>query len=436
MKIMIDGHNLGLKEPTGIGVYASNLACCLNKMEHDVSILYSMKTRSSRFPNNVSFFQKLALEGESPSSGLSNLIYQGLPYYVSYFLRQGVRPKRIQTEFEILNKSLSRKLPENTTPYNLAQIYRTSQAFSALTGKSIPLGVPYGIDKLDVFHSTLPLPISKGAFKKVVTLHDLIPIKLPHSTAINLKHYAKIIKASLQDADIIFSVSEQTKKDAIEIFGIDEEKIYVTFQASVIPPSIKDMSDTEIQVTLDLYNLKKMKYFIFYGAIEPKKNVLRLLQAFVKSNTDCKLVVLGKNGWLFDQEEAFFRKALYNKELREKIVRVEYSHFIEVMTLLKGARALVFPSLYEGFGLPVLEAMQIGTPVITSNQGSLPEIAGDAAHFVDPYSISDIKNAIEKYSSNSKQLHNMTLSGYRQSEKFNEKEYKKKLSLGYEYLFK
>ena len=164
-----------------------------------------------------------------------------------------------------------------------------------------------------------------------------------------------------------------------------------------------------------------------------KKNVLRLLQAFVNARTECKLVVVGKNGWLFEEEEKFFENHRFSK----RIVRIPYSDFLSIINLLKGARALVFPSLYEGFGLPVLEAMQIGTPVICSNAGSLPEVGGNAAHYIDPYSIHDITASIEKFSSkDDDDLNKMRLLGLDQAKKFSKDEYKNRLSSGYKKVFK
>lgn len=438
MKIMLDAHNLGLKEPTGIGVYAYNLAKNLQVLQHDVSALYSMRCGSSSFPYNSIFFQKLATEGETDSSGILRWAYHGIPYYCSHFLGLGRQAKPINSEFELINNGLSRKLPTGVTPYNLPYLYRVSQAFAAISRRSLRLQVP----NIDVLHLTLPLPIIAKNVKKVVTIHDLIPLKLPLSTTVNLKHYNEIMKASLRDADLIFSVSQQSKNDLVEIYRIPENKIHVTYQSSFIPDVLLSMSEQEMEPTLERYNLKYKKYFIYYGAIEPKKNVLRLLQAFSRARTDCKLVVLGKNGWLFEHEEKFFTTQNYHTEYKKSyqrgyepnIVRIPYSDFNSLMTLLKGARALVFPSLYEGFGLPVLEAMQMGTPVITSRCGSLPEVAGDAAHYIDPYSVEDIKNAIEKYSTNESELLSMAVAGYKQSKQFSEEKYREKLVSGYDKL--
>lgn len=433
---MLDAHNLGLKEPTGIGVYAHNLAVNLQVLQHEVSALYSMREGNSSFPHNAIFYQKLAIEGEADSSGILRWAYHGMPYYLNHLLGSGRSPKPVTAEFDLVNQGSARKLPAGVKPYNLPYLYRVSQAFAALSGRPLSLKMP---DHIDVLHLTLPLPITAKKVKKVVTVHDLIPLKLPLSTAVNLKHYSKIIKASLRDADLIFSVSQQSKNDLIEIYKIPENKIHVTYQSSFIPDELLNLSEQEVAPILKRYNLQHKKYFIYYGAIEPKKNVLRLLQAFSRAQTDCKLVVLGKNGWLYEQEEKFFSAQEENRKYQSDneidIVRIPYSDFNSMMTLLKGARALVFPSLYEGFGLPVLEAMQMGTPVITSHCGSLPEIAGDAAYYVDPYSVEEIKGAIERFSSNDSELQEMAASGYKQAEQFSEQKYRENIVSGYDKLF-
>ncbi|TNH06231.1 glycosyltransferase family 4 protein [Testudinibacter sp. TR-2022] len=438
MKIMIDGHNLGLKEFTGIGVYASNLATNLQTLGHDISILYSMYSGSEKFPENIEFYQKLATEGEAASSGILKWAYHGFPYYLSQLFGKGLTPKKVQTNIQLINQGLNRKIPNGATPYNLPHFFRVSQAFSAISAKNLNVN----LTGMDVLHLTLPLPISARGVKKVVTVHDLIPLKLPLSTSVNISHYANILKSSLKDADLIFTVSNQSKLDLIEIMNIPDEKIHVTYQSSFIPNNLLNLPQERIETVLENYNLKYKKYFIFYGAVEPKKNVLRLLQAFSKANTDCKLVVLGKNGWLYEQEEKFFDAQRYNqkynqdaeKRFNPKIIRIPYSDFSEMMTLLKGANSLIFPSLYEGFGLPVLEAMQMGIPVITSNTSCLPEVAGNAAFYVDPYSIDDIINAIETLSSDNALLSKLSSLGLEQAQNFSEEKYQENLAAGYNLL--
>lgn len=429
IRVLLDGHNLGLKQPTGIGTYVLNLSECLQSLGFDLSVLYSMNTDRYGSTKDASFFQKIVNEGESGSTGIFRWGYHAAPYVFNFLFRKGIGINSINPADKFILDGFTRKIPSGASIGNLPHIFRVSQALAALTAKGTPI-TPSENFHFDILHLTMPLPLAKGRFKKIVTLHDLIPLKLPQSTNVNLKHYLNIINASTDDADLIFAVSEQTKRDAIDLLGIKENKIHVTYQSSNLPDELRNLSREEILPLLESYGLETDKYFIYYGAIEPKKNVLRVLNAFVKSNTDCKLVIVGKNGWLFDDVEMFFE----NQKYRNRIIRLPYADFVDLMYLLKGARALLFPSLYEGFGLPALEAMQIGTPVITSNSGSLPEVCGNVAHYVDPYSINDIKNAIELYSDSGDQLDSMKQLGFVQSLKFSKAEYQKRVAAGYSLL--
>jgi glycosyltransferase involved in cell wall biosynthesis len=127
-------------------------------------------------------------------------------------------------------------------------------------------------------------------------------------------------------------------------------------------------------------------YFLYFGAIEPKKNLARIVEAYLASGATQPLIVVGGRAWLDEDETALMHQARRNKQVRKKkILLWDYMPFSLLVALIRGARGTIFPSLYEGFGLPVLESMSLGTPVITSTGGSLPEVAGDAALMVDPY---------------------------------------------------
>ena len=444
MKILIDGHNLGLKEPTGIGVYAKNLANCLNSLNHEVSVLYginhSFKWWLDYDSQCASFYQKLFIKGEESAKGFIRRPFSFFRFLPNCIFGLGISSTKVGfPSYKIDLKGIEKKLPPNIVPYNSPNIFRSAQAFAAVTGRSFPLSKPK--NGLDVLHLTLPLPIKKSSkFKKVVTVHDVIPLKIPESTSINLKQYQKILKASIRDADQIFCISERTKLDLMEVLKIKEDKIHLTSQMSFIPEIIKDFPDKFLEPLLGSYKLKRNKYFIFYGAIEPKKNVLKIISAFKNSHSDSKLVIVGKNGWLFDKEQKIFDEIQMgfksNNNFYKRILRIPYLEFLDLMILLKGARALIFPSRYEGFGLPILEAMQMGVPVITSNMAPMNEVGGDAPYYVDPYSTLDLISAIEKFSESDNYLREFKLKGLKQAEKFSKEKYLKKLELGYKKLFK
>ena len=436
MKILIDGHNLALKEPTGVGIYARNLAFQLSTLNHDVSILYGINHKNipwlSKESQRNSFYRQLINVGEEPSKGYHKWAFYLCFYLKNILLNKGVSPETI--ELNKVSSILKEKIPTNSNIFNLINIFRVSQAFSAVTGLSIPLDQPVQFKDIDVFHSTMPLPLrKKNSFKKVVTLHDLIPLKLSKSIRVNVSFYRKILRASLKDADLIFSISEQTKLDAIELLGINPEKIHVTYQTSYIPKRLRNLSKETINSVIRNYGLCPYKYFLFYGTLEPKKNVYRFMKAFKDSNTDCKLVVVGKDGWRLEREKKYLD---YLKSIEfKKIIRIHYIDPFNLISLLKGCKALIFPSLYEGFGLPILEAMQLGVPVITSQKGSIPEIGGDAVHYIDPYSIQELKSAFEEFSYSETILNDLKIKGLSQSKKFSASNYRRRLEQGYNKLF-
>jgi glycosyltransferase involved in cell wall biosynthesis len=151
-----------------------------------------------------------------------------------------------------------------------------------------------------------------------------------------------------------------------------------------------------------VFRLGWKSYFLYFGAIEPKKNIGRLIEAYLASGVHGPLVIAGKLAWKAEQELRLLADGTLNyleqvdRHIlqRQRIRRIDYTPFPLLVALIRGARAVLFPSLYEGFGLPVLEAMQLGTPVMTSHGGALREVAGDAALLVDPYDTLAMAGAI------------------------------------------
>jgi glycosyltransferase involved in cell wall biosynthesis len=190
----------------------------------------------------------------------------------------------------------------------------------------------------------------------------------------------------------------------MQFFGVSEDRVTNTYQAINIPRRFLDTSlDQVTGMIANAFELDYEDYFLFVGAIEPKKNLSRLIDAYAASGTKRPLVIAGGLGWQYESDvekindERFLRYQLTGNVIspRRRIRHLSYVPFEQLVALIRGARALLFPSLYEGFGLPVLEAMQLGAPVMTSNVASLPEVAGDAAVLVDPLDIGDMARAIK-----------------------------------------
>lgn len=174
---------------------------------------------------------------------------------------------------------------------------------------------------------------------------------------------------------------------------------------------------------------------LFFGAIEPKKNVGRLIEAYLASKINTPLILVGKASWKSEPELRLLGDNVtrYHEQIDRQIftthsiLRVEYASFPLLVSLIKGAKAVLFPSLYEGFGLPVLESMQLGTPTLTSTESSLLEVAGDAAAFVDPYDVRDIAGAIRALDEDADLRASLSEKGRKQAALFSADAYRKRL---------
>ena len=175
---------------------------------------------------------------------------------------------------------------------------------------------------------------------------------------------------------------------------------------------------------------------MFFGAIEPKKNVGRMIEAFLSSGSELPLVIVGKQAWKSEEE----LKLLFDDHIRyqvqegsilrtkRKIILLDYAPFRLLISLIRGAKAALFPSLYEGFGLPALEAMKLGTPVMTSNTSSLPEVVGDAAITVDPYDVRAMVEAIRALDSDADLRGWLEQAGPRRAALFSAEQYERRLA--------
>ena len=249
------------------------------------------------------------------------------------------------------------------------------------------------IGQVDVFHSsdwTQPKLKSKST-KKVTTVHDLVAYLFPSSVHQKIistqKRRLNLVK---KEIDAIIVDSATTKEDVIKFLEINRQKI------SVIPLAasgiFKPQEDTKINDVIAKYKIKK-PYILSVGTQEPRKNIQKLLDVFgqiVSANPQFHLVLTGKYGWGPDLPAA--KQGFHSPE---KVIWTGYVPQEDLPVLYAGSRVFVYPSLYEGFGLPVLEAMACGTPVITSNNSSMAEIAKDAAILVDPRSEGQLTKAIE-----------------------------------------
>lgn len=250
----------------------------------------------------------------------------------------------------------------------------------------------------DVFLATDPNAVPRSRrFRTVAMLYDLIPLRLPEEY---LPRRARIGRANyawqlhrLRSADHLIAISDSTRRDAMELLGIEDRRISVVHLAvdrALFRPLGEEAARTAVRERFGV----ERPYFLYVGGVDARKNVARLVQAFEQAmdQFDAVLVMAGEPGPRGEQ----LRQRLEGSRAGSRIQWTGYVADHELPVLYSGALALVYPSLYEGFGLPALEAMSCGAPVITYALSSLPEVVGDAALLADPGSAADLAAALQK----------------------------------------
>lgn len=244
---------------------------------------------------------------------------------------------------------------------------------------------------VDLVHATDHLLPRLSQVKSVFTLHDLIFRFHPEThKPLNRWFLTLMMPHFLQAADAVIAVSECTKRDAVRLYGIDEAKIRVIYEG--VNPRFRLATPEAISGVRQKHGLPE-HFILSVGTIEPRKNLNTLLEAYRAlrhRGAQFKLVIVGKRGWLY---RGFFRR-LRELSLEDEIILPGFVPDEDLPALYSAADLFVFPSLYEGFGLPPLEAMACGTPVVTSDVSSLPEIVGDAAITIDPHNAQELAEAI------------------------------------------
>jgi glycosyltransferase involved in cell wall biosynthesis len=271
----------------------------------------------------------------------------------------------------------------------------THQPYARIFWEQFIQPVAVRTQKIDLLHSlAFVQPLVLG-LPSVVTLYDLSFLLFPASFhALNRLYLTLGTRFSVQRADHLIAISESTRRDAVRFFNVPPEKISVIHLGveSYFTPAADSTSVAEWRRTRGLPD----KFLLFVGTLEPRKNVPRLLRAFARVKKSArlphKLVIVGARGWLYADAE----RTIEAENLANEVIFAGHVDHRDLPDWYRAAEALVYPSLYEGFGLPPLEAMACGTPVVTSNASSLPEVVGDAGLTVDPQDDAGLADALAR----------------------------------------
>lgn len=279
-------------------------------------------------------------------------------------------------------------------------------------------------DVLFVPSHTLPLNVPK---RSVITIHDVAFKHLKNVYSFSEFHHLNwSTKMAVKHGTKIIVPSEATKKDLVKFFNCNPEKVVVIPHGFEKPKDVNVHEVMENSVIFKYFGITKAtKYALFVGRLENKKNLVRLVEAFAefsKTNPNYQLILAGKRGLGFEQ----IAKAVNKLKLAHKVIMPGYITEEEKAVLYKNCSFFVFPSLYEGFGFPLLEAFYYGKAVLCSGNSSLPEVGGDAAHYVNPQSVDEIAQGLNKLANDSKYVDNLVKKGHERLKIFNWKEAVKK----------
>lgn len=256
----------------------------------------------------------------------------------------------------------------------------------------VPLPADLFTGPIDVFHSPdFTLPPVRRRTRTLLTVHDLSFIRDPDSAVAVLRAYLKrVVPRSVARADHVLADSHATRADLIELYGTPADKITVLY--SGVSADFRPVTDlAALAAVRQRYGLGDAPFILAVGTLQPRKNYLRLIQAFARlPYGDLRLVIVGGRGWLY---EAIFAE-VERLRLTGRILFPGFARDDDLPTLYSAASVFAYPSLYEGFGLPILEAFACGTPVVTSTASSLPEVAGDGALSVPPADVEALANAL------------------------------------------
>lgn len=343
---------------------------------------------------NIGFDAKRAFHNNTGLGHYSRTLIRLLAYYYpehEYFLFNPKKSSRYNLKGNNLHEIVPTRFPDTL----MRAVWRSSWIKKDLIKT-----------KIDVYHGLsheIPFGIKKTGIKTVVTIHDLIPERYPGQyNPIDVKIYRRKFLYACQQADKIIAISDQTRQDIMEFYKIPGEKIEICYQSCspVFSVMVNEVEKKRISGKYDL----PPEFFLSVGSIVERKNLLNVCKAFflLRNELDIPLVVIGDGGKYKQQVKDFIlqhdleKKIIFLSENKNRNSDPGFLSTDDLAVIYQLAIAMIYPSFFEGFGLPVLEALCSRLPVITSNVSCLPEVGGPGSYYVDPNSAAAIAEGIKK----------------------------------------
>jgi glycosyltransferase involved in cell wall biosynthesis len=425
--ILFDGYNIGLATGTGISTYTRGLIGAASSLGMETGVLFGEQAafRADPVAREIEFF----------NVRLSESRFARLARRASSAARMlsGHAMQEIEATGMVDRTPLRQRLPPCDRIFNSRNLFTSAYAKHKFFGRFTQIA---NTARHSIAHWTFPVPLSLRNAVNIHTILDIIPLKLPYATADDKQKYLHLIGDICKKTDRIVTISETSKRDILANFNIHESKVHNAYLPVAIPKSLlaEDIRTVASSV-YGAYGLKKGEFILAYGTIEYRKNIGRLIQAYLASGLEAPLVIVGKDGYRADEE----LKALGNPGLsyfaienglirtHSRVVRLPYVSFSELVALIRCAGVVAFPSIYEGFGLPIVEAMLCDTPVITSNFGAMQEVAGDAALLANSYDVRDLRDALLKVMGDANFAADLVVRGARRRDEFSAEKFMERI---------
>lgn len=365
---------------------------------------------------NIGFDAKRAYHNGTGLGHYSRTLIRSLAEYFPQHHYYLFNPKPSEL-FKLNGKNIQEVLPSGMLHKTLSSVWRSTWIKNDL--EKLEIDVYHGLS------NEVPLDIHKSRIKSVVTIHDMIFERYPEQySRIDVEIYKRKFKYACDHADKVIAISQQTKKDIMEFYKTPEEKIEVCYQ-SCNPAFSEAVSEKVKRQIKEKYSLPD-QYFLYVGSVIERKNLLGICKAFylLRNDLNIPLVVIG-DGTKYKQQVKDFIK---QNGLEDRIIFLSENHLAKVASsflraedfpaIYQMAIAMIYPSFFEGFGIPVLEALCSRLPVITSNVSSLPEAGGEGAYYVDPGSAEEIAEGAKKIFTDRSFADTLKVKGWQHAQNF------------------
>ncbi|WP_397587148.1 glycosyltransferase family 4 protein [Sphingobium fuliginis] len=422
LRIGLDGYNFAMPKGTGVATYGFTLARILKQMGHSVEGVFGLDVGKTIEMRETILYDLIGRERHETRKQARRRVRRE-----KFRALMPTRLLEVPVTNQVSKQSLSDKIPYFDRIWSSSSLYEIANWHFRYFKTFLTIELP---EPLDIMHWTYPIPVRIKGAKNIYTVHDLVPLRMPYTTLDDKNFYYRLIQDCVTNGDGICTVSETSLNDIINRFPNAKGKIFNTYQSSPIPEELLHSSPgIDEKIIFEMYSLSKNGYFLFFGALDPKKNIARIIEAYLASKATSPLVLVSARNWgMAGAANSESGITIYGRTISSnRIIQLDYMPRALLFRLIRNAKAVLMPSLFEGFGLPALEAIQLGTPVIASTTGSLPEVVGNAGLLVDPYDVEDIRAAIERLDSDASLRDKLIMAGPAQAAEFSDDRYKERL---------